>query len=362
MMKTKKENILYEEEVPWKELEKAREYILNFPYAVYFSMYDNRLQLTGVKSPHNKITRELLRVLRKHEVKSDFKYQDTKLPERLPEDDNYYNDVRLYDIVAILKEYTSDYFIKKGYSVKVVKVSTNAKIDSANKEIKGFAKDIEKCDVCWDPTEEKDKNRIIGHILDMQKGGCEVSFVRKKGSPVVFNRFYMLKDKTGEKELFWDTIEGKNYTRDDMDGWFNDNALDTLVLSIYSAVAIGKLMECKRVYTPEPEIKEFFYSSIRALESYPFVRKIGEKIGIQPESETDGNSPYFYHLEREKDKFNYLELNYNMETLKSDILEKEKYLSEELNKMEKETKIKNRDKKMEICKDVLKLCAEFKSV
>jgi len=48
--------------------------------------------------------------------------------------------------------------------------------------------------------------------------------------------------------------------------------------------------------------------------------------------------------------------------LKSDILEKEKYLSEELNKMEKETKIKNRDKKMEICKDVLKLCAEFKSV
>src|SRR3990170_4456900 len=79
--------------------------------------------------------------------------------------------------------------------------------------------------------------------------------------------------------------------------------------------------------------KEFFYSSIRALESYPFVRKIGEKIGIQPESETDGNSPYFYHLEREKDKFNYLELNYNMETLKSDILEKEKYLSEELNKM-----------------------------
>lgn len=194
--------------------------------------------------------------------------------------------------------------VKNGYRVRIVNLPPNSKIDYQSKELEDLGYKITECKVCWDPLKEPDT--VLGHLLDIQKGGSYVMFVEKNSESHVFNRFFELRDVKGDKELFWDTVEGRNTLRFSVKSWEDDGVLHELALSIAGFLALAKKIGASRAYFAEFETEEFLKGSIGNNSSRAMRQKIGTKIGVQPYD--IGPKPFFYKYMPGSSKY-FIELN-----------------------------------------------------
>lgn len=324
---------VYEAPLSQESLQLAQTYARGFPFMVHDSVNERSLELAGVNVERPRTSQAILEEIRH----SDFiECKRGGLPltvERYLKGNNALN----LDISSYLKD---------GCHSTLIGVKNDKKL--TKKDVRVFTERLKRGYLCWKPSRKKEK--VLGHLRDMKEGGCIPFIVDKennpKGSePYAFNRLFVLKDAEGEKELFWDTIEG-NDTRSGLGEWTRyQRKTIALALSIFTSISVAQQMGAKRLYIPEDEIKSFFERLIGSKDSWPFKRYRGEKIGIHPDTE-DEIKPYFYHLDRSRKKFAYVPI-YDVNLV--DYLKKAQQLSEMLSSFERGIGKEKTQRKIKTC-------------
>jgi hypothetical protein len=312
-------------------LQLAQTYVRGFPFMIYDTVNEMNLELAGVKVERPRTSQAIL-----EEIKNSYFIKNNQ--DKLPSTEQSITDILTLDVPSYLKEGCSTLI-----GVKNCKKFTRKDVSLLSEKLKnGY--------LCWDL--ENRKETVLGHLEDIKKGGCFLFIVEseKHSNFYAFNRLYVLIDNEGNKELFWDTIEGKhNY------GCFEDwtrsyNRTAALALSVFTSVAIAQQTKAKRLYFPEDEIRQFFAKLI-STNKWPFKREKGEKIGIQPDS-NNKIKPYFYHLGRLREEFPYIPI---YDVILEDYAKKAQQLSRVLSSFERGIETEKTQNKIKACMNGLEI-------
>ncbi len=288
---------LYENPVSLEHLQEAQNYVRALPLLVYDAVNERSLELAGVKVERPRASQALLEEMKNSKF---IRYKKGSLPqnvEKCVKNDRVLN----LDVVSCLKE---------GCRSMLIGVSDDKKI--TKKDVRVFIERLEQGYLCWKP--KKERKKVLGHLRDMKNGAC-IPFIvdkednTKKSEPYAFSRLYVLNDKEGNKELFWDTLEG-NKDRSGFEEWARGQKIKAFGLSIFTSVSVARQMGAKRLFIPENEINGFFKRITSSENSYPFKTKRGKKLGIQTDNDVDEAVPYFHHIDRLRSEHPYVPIQH----------------------------------------------------